>query len=222
MIIWLASYPRSGNTLVRIVLAQIYGYDTYSLYNDADIQGMGMADLLHQKRFDARSMTEYEQSSKPYFVKTHESPPTLDFNPTIYVVRDGRDTLVSHAHYRIDVEKASGFVEVLEGLVWRKQWLGGWSAHVRTWLHKSPAPFILHFEDLLASPVGYVQRALQYLKLPAEPVGGQLPTFEGLHKQWPKFFRGGRADSWTREMNANTRQMFHEYHAEVMKTMGYK
>jgi len=207
---------------VRLVLAQVYGYDTYSLYNDADVQGMGMADLLHQKHFDGRSMTEYEQSPKPYFVKTHESPPTLDFSPTIYIVRDGRDTLVSHAHYRIDIEKASGFVEILEDLVWRRQWLGGWSAHVRTWLRKSPAPFVLRFEDLLVSPFKHVQKALQHLELPAEPVGGHMPTFEELHERWPKFFRGGRAGSWTREMNASTRQMFHKHHAEVMEVMGYR
>jgi len=104
MIIWLASYPRSGNTLVRLVLAQVYGYNTYSLYNDPDLRDMGMADILHQKDFLREGIVEYENAEKPYFVKTHLLPHADDTNKAIYIVRDGRDTLVSHAHYRIDVE----------------------------------------------------------------------------------------------------------------------
>ena len=34
MIVWLASYPRSGNTFLRMVLHFVYGQKTYSLYND--------------------------------------------------------------------------------------------------------------------------------------------------------------------------------------------
>lgn len=34
MIIWLASYPRSGNILLRIILKSVFGKETYSKYND--------------------------------------------------------------------------------------------------------------------------------------------------------------------------------------------
>ena len=222
MVIWLASYPRSGNTLVRLVLAQVYGYDTYSLYNDPELRKMGMAEILHQKEFLREDIAKYEKAAKPYFVKTHLLPHADDTNKAIYIMRDGRDALVSHAHYRVDVEGASGFTETLKNLVWRKPLCGGWSNHVHSWLHKMPAPMVFRFEDLLECPIGYVQVALRHLKLPAEPVGGQLPTFEELHEQWPKFFRAGRLGSWRREMDAKTQRKFHVYHKEVLEAVGYR
>ena len=35
MIVWIASFPRSGNTFMRIAIHNILGCDTYSIYNDA-------------------------------------------------------------------------------------------------------------------------------------------------------------------------------------------
>ena len=36
MIVWLASYPRSGNTFLRLVLHRLFGVPTYSVYEDHD------------------------------------------------------------------------------------------------------------------------------------------------------------------------------------------
>jgi hypothetical protein len=36
VIVWLASYPRSGNTFLRVVLHNLYGVPTYSVYEDDD------------------------------------------------------------------------------------------------------------------------------------------------------------------------------------------
>ncbi len=34
MIVWLASYPRSGNTFFRVILNSIFDIKTYSIYDD--------------------------------------------------------------------------------------------------------------------------------------------------------------------------------------------
>lgn len=34
MIVWLASYPRSGNTFLRVLFRHVFGIETYSVYND--------------------------------------------------------------------------------------------------------------------------------------------------------------------------------------------
>ena len=34
MIVWLAAYPRSGNTLLQLFLKQVFGVHTFSLYDD--------------------------------------------------------------------------------------------------------------------------------------------------------------------------------------------
>ena len=41
LIVWLASYPRSGNTLLRSRLLKCFGLNTYSLYDDTTDIGAG-------------------------------------------------------------------------------------------------------------------------------------------------------------------------------------
>ena len=36
MLVWLASYPRSGNTFSRIALNRLYGFTTTTGYDDND------------------------------------------------------------------------------------------------------------------------------------------------------------------------------------------
>lgn len=222
MIVWLASYPRSGNTLVRMILAQIYGYDTYSVHNDFDLRQMGAVELVRQKPFRFDRLSEYRVSPKIYFVKTHLLPFTDDNGPAVYIVRDGRDALVSHARYRVDIEGASGFNTILDDLIGGKQLFGGWSRNVRSWMTRTPKPLLLRFEDLVENPFSQVKTVLDCLGLPAEPIGGHLPTFDELHARWPKFFRKGRTGSWKREMDPRMQQVFWTRHAEVMGEMGYR
>jgi hypothetical protein len=39
MIVWLASFPRSGNTMLRILLHRFYGRLSYSLYEEGAVDG---------------------------------------------------------------------------------------------------------------------------------------------------------------------------------------
>ena len=39
LIIWISSYPRSGNTFLRTILKNCLGQFTYSIYNDNEIGG---------------------------------------------------------------------------------------------------------------------------------------------------------------------------------------
>ena len=40
MIIWIASYPRSGNTLVRTILHRSFGVESHSLYDQIENEAM--------------------------------------------------------------------------------------------------------------------------------------------------------------------------------------
>ena len=49
MIIWVASYPRSGNTLFRLLLNRLWGLPTYSVYPrrpDAPLRNRKMAEFI--------------------------------------------------------------------------------------------------------------------------------------------------------------------------------
>ena len=55
MIIWLSSYPRSGNTFFRIVAHQIFGISTYSGFQsgNADLDRVGMGDITGHETLPA-------------------------------------------------------------------------------------------------------------------------------------------------------------------------
>lgn len=96
MIIWLGSYPRSGNTLFRLVLNYAYNIKSYSVTNDPLFDQIGMSGVVGHKPLPL-TLAEMKTAPGPYFVKTHEFP--QDDMPAIYIVRDGRDTLVSYAKF---------------------------------------------------------------------------------------------------------------------------
>src|SRR5690348_16713218 len=91
MITWLASYPRSGNTLLRAILREMFGVQSYSLYDDKNDFG-NKPEVAEAVGHVSHGRTPEEfyrfaaDSSEMYFVKTHEAP--RDDSPAIYVVRD--------------------------------------------------------------------------------------------------------------------------------------
>ena len=97
MIVWLASYPRSGNTFLRIVLRHVYGVATYSVYEDDDpVARRKVGTDLVGYRPRPTDRTLMTDGPSVYFVKTHKRRKADGF-PAICLVRDGRDAVVSNA-----------------------------------------------------------------------------------------------------------------------------
>jgi hypothetical protein len=88
MKLWIASYPRSGNTLVRLILNQAFGVKSTSIYPDE-------TDAMRSRPWlmDRLGFSEEEMPGEWLAVKTHNPP--IDDMPAIYVVRDGRAAIVS-------------------------------------------------------------------------------------------------------------------------------
>src|SRR5262245_9850273 len=106
MIVWLASYPRSGNTFLRIVLHRVYGPPTYSIYDGDDPVAQRVGPELVGYRPKPLRRSELVASDELFFVKTHKRR-KADDSPAIYLVRDGRDAVVSHAHLRASMQNAT-------------------------------------------------------------------------------------------------------------------
>jgi hypothetical protein len=105
VIVWLASYPRSGNTFLRVVLHNVYGVPTYSVYEDDDPVAQRVGPALVGYRPRPADRTLMTDSTDPYFVKTHKRR-KADGHPAICLVRDGRDAVVSHACLRASEQHA--------------------------------------------------------------------------------------------------------------------
>lgn len=230
MIVWLASYPRSGNTFFRLLLHALYGQETYSIYDDRELEQMGMASILGQRR--RPGLESMRREGRIYFVKTHELP--CDESPAIYFVRDGRDASVSYAHFLMEDERRgpgihtratwkllghSGFLRTLDGVVRD----GFWQQQVLAWTADRPRgqTFVVRFEDLIKDPTYWLHAALNDIGIPLTPSGSVPFTFETLHERWPQFFRKGRVGSWREEMPDDIHEMFWRRGRAAMLRFGY-
>lgn len=225
--IWLASFPRSGNTFFRNVLFEVYG--------------------IASSTFHRESNYPLEENYFTYpVVKTHLLPGQLaPEGPAIrkvYLVRDGRDALVSLAHHRKDIiEPGTDFhINLLEAiLAMEGSFFGGWSENVRQWV--DIADIVIRFEDLIRDPIGEVEKLRAVMDLP-EPNPEKLPSFQNLKFGKPKYgsgqhflddqtqmedlarknFRRGKAGGWKDEMPPEYEALFWELHGEVMESLGYQ
>lgn len=227
MIVWLASYPRSGNTMYRLLLHQVCGWDTYSIYNDPRLAKSGVGELIGQKRLNSRKLGDYARSSMMYFIKIHgqDEQYTDGTSPVIYIVRDPRDTIVSHAHYRKDIEGAqASLTRIMIDSVTSESWLG-WDNHVKYWTGrpKCRALSIVRFEDMLEWPVPILDMSLARIgmKCPIHLQNVGLTNFADLHRRWPKFFRKGKVGAWRTEMPKDIETMVWNRYGAVAGMMGY-
>jgi hypothetical protein len=226
MIVWLASYPRSGNTFLRVVLHKLYGVPTYSVYDDDDpvAQRVGPALVGYRARPDRALMRE---SANVYFVKTHKRRKADGF-PAICLVRDGRDAVVSHARLRA-TEADKPFVDCLREEITRPHFegqpsSGSWGGNVLSWLEAVGPLAVLRYEDLIAAPREAVQAVVSSLLPVLEPIpDAGIPSFGDLHAIDPGFFRRGVAGSHRDEMPAELHELFwaQPENATAMRRLGY-
>ena len=148
MIIWIASYPKSGNTWVRSLLS---GF----LYSDSGIFSFDLLDKIQQFpskqyfKFFLKDFTDIKKISDYWiaaqdrinlfndeivFLKTHSALCTLENNSftnkkntkaVIHVVRDPRNviTSISH-HYSKDILKSSDFIFNKKQMLVQEEWGG--------------------------------------------------------------------------------------------------
>lgn len=221
MIVWLASYPRSGNTLLRTLLNRSFGIRTFSLYDDLSDIGAdpSLANLVgHRSHGMAQQDFVAFARTKPhrFFVKTHGRPEDDDAK-AIYVVRDGRAAVVSHFHFVRDILKWDvSLAQIVKGEIWG----GGWSDNVRAWVFSNrPNMLVLRFEDLIAREAESSERIADFIELPirAHP----SIDFSELHAAAPVFFRKGSNEANIAELDATCVGLFWSLHGETMVRLGY-
>lgn len=77
---WLASYPRSGNTLLRIVLKRCFGLNSQSVYDDAEFSGTTLREMVgHESVGDdpARFLNQAQQERHAFMSKPMNCRPPI-------------------------------------------------------------------------------------------------------------------------------------------------
>jgi hypothetical protein len=162
---FLVSYPKSGNTWVRFLLANlIHPNETVGF---ANINRLLPAPGVLSKRF-------LKSLPRPRILKSHE-PFDARFRKVIYLVRDPRDVAVSEYHF--DLKKRYIAADMtLEQFI--KPFLAGetssygsWWEHVASWVgtrHGNPRFLLARYEDLLADPIGETAKIAEFLGIAAD------------------------------------------------------
>lgn len=224
--IWLASFPRSGNTFFRIVLHEVYGLESGAFQLDPEKQ---------------RDKEYYKAPVVKTHVLPHQLEPADPSIPVVYLVRDGRDSVVSMAHHTKDIVRpGTDYYENMKDIILARHGthFGGWGKNVLAWLPR--AALVIRFEDLIEDPIGTVEQLRTVMDLP-EPRPEKLPTFDDLReKETPygpggkhkfsdeeyserkkQFFRRGKAGAWKDEMPLEYQEMFWQLHGKAMRALRY-
>jgi len=191
---WLASYPKSGNTWVRLLMSAY-------LTGRSDINAIMCStnDTYHYpyqavapKQFDQMEGWEWAACAcaaalhvplaireRPLLIKTHHANlqpfgytviPHLMCEKAIYLIRDPRDVAISYAkHIGASIDAAISSMGDDTTLLVKEgvppQFICSWSQHVSSWLnHRSIEVMGVRYEDLTERPVDVFAGILRFLE----------------------------------------------------------
>jgi len=195
-ILWIASYPRSGNSWLRFLLDAYFfpparrlgDVGRLSLELDWWVQAAGAAGLPESWIVQA---AEYLRDKHPrpkgcpsgpvfktHFLRDDRHPLMARSKAAVYLYRDPRDVLLSGLNYSGltsdtplvgDRDYALAFIEAGGDPGWIGSGYGGWAEHVRSWL-EAPAFSTLpvSYEDLKSDTPGQLARILEFLEVPVD------------------------------------------------------
>ncbi len=228
MIVWVASFPRSGNTFLRIALLRLYGIRTSVVYDvDGVAERLGR-DLVGSEERPA-SLAEMRADTATHFIKTHRRrDDDVDASDrVIHLVRDGRDALVSWARQHSEQDPAQ-FESALGAMIdsTDERGTGSWGANVLSWLeHPEANRVLLRYEALIADPAARANEIVATVMPGVQQIDGAvIPSFTELHQIDGLFFRRGVAGSHGDEMPEALLQRFWAGagNRAAMQVLGYQ
>ena len=175
MIIWLASYPKSGNTYVRAFLAAYYfskdgEFDFNQITNirqfpDTEFFNQRVDSVLEASKQWMPAQRKIIVNKKIKFFKTHNCLGNYKGNiftsnetslGAIYIVRDPRNVFTSiKNHFSYDDDKALQMILDRKSTLMSKGYktfsvIGSWSSNYLSWLkYKNFRRLFIKYEDLL-------------------------------------------------------------------------
>lgn len=222
MIIWLASYPRSGNTFFRVILNSVFDIKTYSLYDDRGDIGADKetsAVVGHEFLPENFSIQKARDDEKIYYIKTHELLDNrVDKNDkVIYLIRDGRESTLSFTKHQNTF--GNDTLQIID-TIYGKTFIGSWGGHIKSWGPKDREnTLLIKFETLVKEPTEYIKKLSDFLQI--QPVGNKIPTFDALKKINPNFFRSGKINSWEDVFSEEEHMSFWLKNYQMMIEYGY-
>ena len=237
---YLVSYPKSGNTWSRFLIANCLKGEAKVDFATIDrtvpdIYGISQKDLT--------------ALPKPRILKSHEY-----FDPryrrVIYLVRDPRSVAVSYYHHLIRVDRLDRemeFARYLDGFLAGEygRW-GSWSQHVGSWLwalENDEDKIVVRYEDLHADTLAQLRRMMNILdlspddtvlrraienssfermrRIPLPRDHQHAQTAGGQEAKTNEFVREGKTQGWKHSLSADDRARIEGEFQALMRRFGY-
>ena len=193
MIIWLASYPKSGNTLLRSILVSLIfnekgNVDFNQLHHISNFPAgiffekftSNYAKVKEISKYWIKAQEELNQNKKLKFFKTHNALCKIDGNAftdskntigTIYIVRDPRDIIVSASRYynkshnEIKDNMFNQHMDLINNYNGKavSTFLGSWSDHYNSWAKNKKNTLLIKYEDLINNKESEIKKTLLFI-----------------------------------------------------------
>ena len=228
--VFVASYPRSGNTWLRFMLYEILVGESSSFKNVHQL----VPDIGQQDQ----ALPVLAQSGR--LIKTHEAY-RPQYKKAIYLVRDARDVALSEFAY----QKALGLVpddfekylqRFLRGEV---NPFGSWVAHVNSWIKASDEKraniLLVRYDEMRRGPEESLAAMMEFLGMPVQRetiqraiANNSVQKMQDKEKANPqrasargRFIREGSVGGWSQKFTPAQAQLFQQYTGTVLNRLGY-
>jgi hypothetical protein len=225
--VFVCGYPKSGNTWFQHMTAAVaYGADVElspdTLLND-------LVPDVHYRKF-------YRRYGEKSFFKSHDLP-WPQYRNIVYLLRDGRDAMVSFFHH---LSAVSGPVDFYDMVKTGRGLPGKWHEHVEAYLNNPHGArmIVVRYEELKREPLTQLRRFCEFAGIErSEAVLSRAiekTTFDRMRLKeqrsgwetpgWPKdkpFIRRGAVGSFVDEMPAKVLEAFMEEARHTLSTQGY-
>ena len=232
--VFLVSYPKSGRTWLRFLIAN------YLSGNKSDFTNSHL--IVPDIDYNPQQCSKIQ---RPRFIQSHW-PFTPAFSRVVYIVRDGRDVAVSYYFHMLKfriIDKETRFDDFLVNF--NKGCLDNftaWSDHVNLWVDNQPQDFLLvKYEDMKANTVGELIRILEFAGLGVDEdavVGAveasgfeKMKNLENTQSKLldvlantdlsMKFVRQGKVAEYVNYFNDELLIDFIDIHGSALRRLGY-
>jgi hypothetical protein len=238
---FLVSYPRSGNTWTRFLIANL-------VQPDQDVSFTNIEKLVPDT--SSQSNRTLKGTPRPRIIKTHEY---FDhrYPKIIYIVRDPRDVALSYYNFQRKCRQIEdGFPleqyvdDFVNGKLISIDW-GTWGENVASWMYtrsKRDNFLLLRYEDMMSDTAGELARIAEFMRI--HPSAEQLQraierssvdrmrALEELEQdKWVAtkdrrkdipFVRSAKPGGWRTGLPASCVQHIETAWGDLMTTLGYE
>lgn len=239
--VYLVSYPKSGNTWMRYLMA----YAIWPELAEIDLIEMGAYMPSFGLEHDCKMMRDPNSPCnqlKHRIIKEHKPYNQLAsryIKRAIYIARDGRDAMVSYWHFCNQRDgTAIPFSEFIELSSKPEHSYGEWSVHVTGWMNAPlDGKLVLRYEDLITDTAGSLRQALEFVEVEVSETAvanaverasfnsmRKLERTKGFNLEMLKkveFVREGKVGSWQDSFGPGDLERFHRFHGGCVSELGY-